>query len=102
MSPRWPRLIAAFIAWLLGVPAIYSLLRAYDVLFKEEPDPATVAWSAHIAMFWRLGIGAFAAGMIALVMLVAAERDVARTLRFLSALVLVVAAMTGIQGLLLP
>jgi hypothetical protein len=97
-----PALVAALLAALLTVPAAYAILRAFDVLFRNEPDPATIVWSAHIAMFWRLAIGGYAAGMVAPLGFMAARRDPARTMTALSAVAVAVAAMIGAQGLFLP
>jgi len=94
--------IATVIAALLSVPATYSVLRAYEVVFKREPNPALVVWSPHIAMFWRLAIAGYVAGMVAPLAYIAARRDLARTTRVLCASVFVVGAMIGIQGLLMP
>ena len=93
---------AALAAALLSVPATYAALRGYDVLFKSEPDPATIIWSARIAMFWRLGVGAYVAGMLALPAYALARRDPARTLRLLCALVVPVGALLAAQAALLP
>jgi hypothetical protein len=102
MRRTLPALVVTAIAVLLGIPATYAALRAYDVLFQSEPDPATVAWSPHVAMFWRLAVGGYMAAMIAPVAYVAALRDLRRTVRALGALSIVVAAMIGVQGLALP
>jgi hypothetical protein len=102
MRTSWSRLVAMLITGLLMVPAVYAALRAHDVFFVDEPDPATVVQSAHVAMFWRLATGGYAAAVVAVLGLIAAQRDLVRTVRALSALVFVVAAMIGIQGLLLP
>jgi len=94
--------VASFVAALLSMPATYALLRAYDVVFRSEPNPAKVVWSPHIAMFWRLGIGVYVAGMLAPLVYMAARRDLARTTRALCGSVFVIGAMIGIQGLLMP
>jgi hypothetical protein len=87
----------------LLVPATYAALRTVDVLvLPPEPNPATIVWSAHIAMFWRLNIGAYVAGMATPLLYMAADWNLARTVRVLSASVFAVAAMIAIQGLLLP
>ncbi len=97
--PVW---IASLVAALLSVPATYALLRAYDVLFRSEPNPANIVWSPHIAMFWRLGVGLYVAGMAAPLAYMAARRDLARTTRVLAASVLVIGALSAVQGLLMP
>jgi hypothetical protein len=86
----------------LAVIATYALLRAYDVLFKSEPNPATVIWSAHIAMFWRLGVGVYVAGPVALATALAAQRDLAKTLRVSATLLPIVGGLIAVQGALLP
>jgi hypothetical protein len=86
----------------LSVPATYAVLRAYEVLFKSEPNPATIVWSPHIAMFWRLTAAVYVAGMVAPLAYIAARRDLARTTRALEVSVFVVGAMIGVQGLFMP
>jgi hypothetical protein len=97
--PVW---IATVVGALLSVPATYALLRSYDVLFRREPNPATIVWSPHIAMFWRLAVAGYVAGMVAPLVNMAADRDLPRTTRALCVSVFVVGAMIGIQGLLMP
>jgi hypothetical protein len=94
--------IATAVSALLSVPATYSLLRGYDVAFRKEPNPANIVWSPHIAMFWRLAVGVYVAGMVAPLVYMAARRDLGRTMRVLSMSVLVVGAIVGVQGLLMP
>jgi hypothetical protein len=53
-------------------------------------------------MFWRLGVGVYVAGMIAVPVYMAASRDLARTARAVCASVFVIGAMIGVQGLLMP
>ena len=102
MRKQLPALIATLVAAVLSVPATYAVLRAYDVLFRNEPNPATIVWSAHIAMFWRLGVGVYVAGMVAVLAYMAASRNIAGTTRVLYVSVYVVGAMIGVQGLLMP
>ena len=101
-SSERPVWVASVLAALLSMPATYALLRGYDVLFRTEPNAAKVVWSPHIAMFWRLGIGGYLAGMLATFVFLAARRDLTRTMRVLSASVLVVGALCLVQGLFLP
>ncbi|HEY8075914.1 MAG TPA: hypothetical protein VIF62_17425 [Labilithrix sp.] len=89
-------------ASVLSMPATYAILRAYEALLRSEPNPALVVWSPHIAVFWRLGIAVYVAGMVAPLAYVAARRDLRRLSRVLCTAVVVVGAMIGIQGLLLP
>lgn len=87
---------------LLSVVGTYAVLRGYDVLFKSEPNPATVIWSARIAMFWRLGIGAYVAGMVAVIAYLLARRNIAIAVRVTAALVPIVGALIALQGAFLP
>jgi len=97
--PVW---IATVVSALISVPATYALLRAYEVLFRSEPNPATIVWTPHIAVFWRIGIAAYVAGMVAPLAYLAACRDVARLLRVLYPSLLVAGAMIAIQGVFMP
>jgi hypothetical protein len=97
-----PIAAAALISAVLAVPTTYALLRTYDVLFLSEPDPATVVWSAHIAMFWRLAVSLYVAGMTLPLAILAARADLARTFRFLATAVVAVALLIGLQGAFLP
>ena len=94
--------IATVIAALISVPATYPLLRAYEVLFRSEPNPATIVWTPHIAVFWRIGIAGYVAGMVAPLAYLAARLDLARLLRVLYQSLLVAGAMIAIQGIFMP
>lgn len=98
---RAPFVVAALAA-LVSIPATYALQRCIDVLFRSEPNPATVIWSARIAMFWRLGIGVYVAGMVAPMVLLAARSDLARTIRGVEIALGIAAVALALQGLLLP
>jgi hypothetical protein len=87
---------------LLSVIGTYALLRAYDALFKSEPNPATIVWSAHIAMFWRLAVGSYVAGLVIVLAYPMARWNLALTTRVTAALVPIVGAMIALQGALLP
>lgn len=102
VAKHLPPTVAAVIGGVTSIPATYAVLRVYDVLFKSEPNPATVVWSAHIAMFWRLGVGAYVAGMVAPLVFVLAKRDLPRTMRGLYAFTLVAATMSAVQGAVFP
>lgn len=102
MRRHVPVLAAVLISAFLVIAATYAVLRGHDVLFKAEANPAAVIWSNHVAMFWRLSIGAYVAGMVAFGVYFAARHKLARTIRVLEVLVYVVAAMITVQGLFLP
>ena len=87
---------------LLSIVATYAILRAYDVFFIREPNPATIVWSAHIAMFWRLGVGVYVAGMVAVMALLLSRRNLALAVGLTATLVPIVGAMIAVQGALLP
>jgi hypothetical protein len=87
----------------LLVPATYAVLRTFDVLvLPREPNPATIVWSAHAAMFWRVNIAAYVAGMATPLLYMAADTNLARTVRVLSAGVVAATALIALQGLFLP
>lgn len=102
MRKHLPAAIATALASVLSIPATYAVLRAYDVLFKKEPDPAKIVWSAYIAMFWRLGVGSYVAGMLIPLAFMAARADLAKTVRVLCTCVVVVAVLIGFQGIFMP
>lgn len=97
-----PALGVALAAAVVTIPAVYAVLRAYDVLFVAEPNPAIVSASVKIAMFWRVWIAAYVAPVVAIAVHQIARRDLARGARILHVSVLVVAAMIGVQGIFLP
>ena len=102
MRKALPVLLTVAIAMLLSIPITYAALRGYDVCFRREGNPATVIWSAKIAMFWRLNVGLFIAGMVAFPAALAARRNLERTLRVLLVMAQVAAVMIALQGILLP
>ena len=102
VSRPLPVLAVVTVNALLAVVATYAALRAYEVFFKKEPNPANIVWSAHIAMFWRLGVGVYVAGMVSVLVLMLARRDLTLATRWTAALVPIVGAMIALQGALLP
>ncbi len=94
--------IATVLASLVSVPATYALLRAYEVAFRTEPDPARVVWSPHIAVFWRLTVAGYVAGLLAPLVYMGAVADAARVLRGVATAVLVAALLLAVQGLAMP
>lgn len=102
MRKHLPLIALAAINALLAIVATYAVLRAYDVLFKAEINPATVAWSAHIAMFWRIGVGSYVAGMVAVLVVIAGRRNLRATTRVTAVLVPIMAALITIQGIFMP
>ena len=97
-----PAFAVSSMAAILAVPATYAVLRGYDVLFKNEPDPANVVWSGHIAMFWRVAIGLYLGGMVGILAYITASRDLDRVLKFLYVATFTVATLSTAQGILLP
>ena len=87
---------------LLAVVATYAFLRGYDVCFKSEPNPATILWSAHVAMFWRLGIGLYVGGFVAMMSALAGRRNFGSTVRATAVLVPAIGALIAIQGAFFP
>lgn len=99
---RLERAVPTALAALLTVVATYAVLRAYDVLFRSEPNPATLIATVNIAMFWRLGIGCYVAGAVATGVFFATERHATLVSRIVAAAVPIVAAMIALQGVFLP
>ena len=102
MSPSLAPAALAAIAVLLTIPAVYAVLRAWDAISGPPVNPATAPVSIHIAMFWRLAMASYAAGMGAPLAYLAAHRALRRTLEVLSALSIVVAVLVFAQGTFLP
>jgi hypothetical protein len=102
MRARVPALTVAAIAALLTIASSYSLLRGYDALFGREPNPATVIWSAKIAMFWRLAVGSYLAGMIAPGAYFLARRNLKFAVIAVARAAIVIAAGLVAQAIALP
>lgn len=92
----------ALIAAVLAVIATYAILRGYEVLFKTEPNPATVIYDPRIPMFWRVLIGSYVGAMVAVGTFAIAKNHFDRTLDVLSKIAPFVAALIAFQGLVLP
>lgn len=88
----------------LVLAATYALLRARDVVFGTEPNPATVMYmySAHIALFWRAAIGAFVGGFAGLLTAWLAPPRLETTTRLVVGAIPVVAVLVALQAVLLP
>jgi len=99
---RWERVTPAAMAALLSLVATYAVLRAYDVLFKQEPNPATTVASMHIAMFWRVGVGAYVGGAVGMLVWFGTAKGGRRASRLVVLAIPIVAAMIAFQGLFLP
>ena len=87
---------------LLIVIATYAALRGYDVMFRNEPSPATIIWSAKIAMLWRLGVGLYVAAMLSVPLTILVARDLAKAVRATAFAVPLVGAMIALQGAFFP
>lgn|GEM_PF-1250466 len=102
-APR--RGLAAAVAAIWGGVAalvLYAGLRAWQVAFQREIDPALVVWTAHSGYLWRTLIAGYAGGMAAIAAYLAARRDVERALRPLPAAVVVAASAIAAQAALAP
>ena len=109
MSKRAAAVAIGAMVFLLVTDGAYALLRlgsAVGSAWAPMPDGAGlrtyVDWSVHVAMFWRLGMGAYGAGMAALLAFLATRENVARAARVLDVLALAVAALAVVQGLAFP
>ncbi len=92
----------AIASGVLVVVASYALLRAFDVLFRVEPNPATLVASVHIAMFWRLAVGSYAGGAVAFGSLWLSGRQATVFARGITWAIPIVAALVAVQGSFLP
>jgi hypothetical protein len=101
-SQRAPFLGA--LAFFLTIVVVYAGLRAHDVLFKSEANPATVLYmyDDRIAMFWRTLVGVFAGGPVALVVILFARRAPDRVARALDVMLPIVVVLATLQAVLLP
>jgi hypothetical protein len=102
MRKEPPILALALTAGLLAVPATYALLRAWEVLAGHSSGPPIVVWSPDIALFRRLRVGAYVAGMVVPVVYFLAGRASATTARALERAAIVVGALVGMQAIFLP
>lgn len=59
-------------------------------------------WTPHIAMFWRLTVAGYVAGMVAALAYLAARRDPSLVLRVLYPSLFVAAALLAVQGVFMP
>lgn len=91
-------------AFFLALIATYAGLRAYDVLFGSEANPATVmyVYGGHIAMYWRATVGAYVGGAVALLVVWLARKQEERVTRVLVRAIPFVVAFAGAQAVLLP
>jgi len=96
------RAVPTAMAVILFVVATYAVLRAYEAVFKGTPNPALVIGSSKIAMFWRLGVGGYVAGMVAVLVFFATARRFDLTLKAVALALPIVAALITIQGIFLP
>lgn len=99
---RSVRAVPAAMAAILSVIATYAILRAHDVLFTADLNPALVLWSEKIAMFWRLSGGSYVGGMVAIIVFFMTARNFHATLKAVAWAVPITAVMITIQGLFLP
>jgi hypothetical protein len=96
------RLTLAAIAAAESATIFYAVLRLYQALGGDEPDPALIIWSPHAGFFWRAWTSAYLGGMGGFVGFVAASRDAERTARVLTVVTTLAAIAIGTQGLLVP
>lgn len=102
MTSHRAQVAVALASAIVVIPAVYAGLRAYDVLFVPQPNPALVSSGVKIAMFWRLWIGVYLAPLVAIGVHQIAQRNLARAVRLLHVATITSAAMIALQGLFLP
>ena len=89
---------------MLALVLTYAGTRAYDALFGAEPNPATVLYmyGGHIAMFWRVTVGAYVGGGVAILAAFLARTRSEAVTRVLLRAVPIVAVLAAAQAILLP
>ncbi len=95
-------LVVALASAFVCVPAVYAVLRACDVIFLAQVNPAVVSSGTKIAMFWRLWIGVYLAPVFAAVVYEITRRDPARGARVLRIATIASASLIAFQGFFLP
>jgi hypothetical protein len=96
------RVIAATCLALQAAVLAYAVLRLVQARLYPEPDPALVSWTTRIGLFWRMGLAAFIAAMLAPLGARWATRDLAGALRAACWLAPVAGVVLGLQALLVP
>jgi hypothetical protein len=97
-----PELAIAAIAAIVSIPATYALQRLADVLFRSEPNPATVTPSVTIAMFTRLTIAGYLAPVIGFAFYSAARRDRSSAIEGVYFAAMLSATLAAAQGIFTP
>ncbi len=95
-------LALATIAAIVSIPATYALQRLADVLFRSEPNPATVTPAMTIAMFVRLTIAAYLAPIVGFVFYSAARRNRSSTIEGVYFAAMLSATLAAAQGIFAP
>lgn len=80
----------------------YALVRAVEVAFFPEVNPAVLVWAEQSGFLWRSAIALYIGGMGAFGGYALAARSPERAARWLARGVLVAAAAILLQGALLP
>lgn len=95
--------LATTTAGILAIQVIlYAALRVTQWKLYTEPDPAMVIWSTRIAMFWRLGVCAYAGLMLLPLGLRWARRDLDAAARAVAWLIPASAVVIALQASLVP
>lgn len=96
------RAALALAAGCATVALLYAGVRAFQLAFFDEPNPAMIIWSARAALFWRLLIGLYAAVPVAIGAWAAARTRPEATARWVVRGVLAAGVAILAQGLALP
>jgi hypothetical protein len=102
---RYSAAVAAAVAACWGcvtAVAAYAILRAIHFLAYPEPDPATVAWSAHAGFFWRCWTCAYVGGIASFVAYLGTRARFELSVRALAPALAIAAAILVTQVTLLP
>jgi hypothetical protein len=96
------RLTLGFEAACLTAVALYGVLRCVQSVLFNEPNPATVIWSAHAGYLWRSWTVSYAGVMAGFLAFAAAKKHDLQVARALLWGLYVAGALILLQGLFVP
>jgi hypothetical protein len=96
------RVLVALVTACVTAVLVYAALRAGQVLFSREPNPATVIWSAHAGYYWRALTAAYAGGAAGIAAFLGVRRATDRVVALLARVVVVAACAITLQAVLAP
>jgi hypothetical protein len=101
-SSLWMRLSLALQGACVTAVGLYAVLRFVQSILFNEPNPATVIWSAHAGYLWRSWTVAYAGIMAGFLVFAASGRDEVRVSESLRIALYVAGGLIFAQGLFVP